>query len=104
MKKSVSALVMVISVFVGTELYAASISITGAVKHPLNLSLDALGGFKTIRVQLNEIMKNGSYRGAWFYDGVPLRTLLEAAFIEKEETDFSKAIDLAVVVRNSEGR
>jgi hypothetical protein len=86
------------------ELDAADISVTGVVKQPLNLSMDALGGFKTTRVQLNEILRDGSFRGAWFYDGVPLRTLLDTAFIEKEETAFPKAIDLAVIIRNREGQ
>jgi precorrin-4 methylase len=104
MKKSLSALAIVLSMCFATELYPASISITGEVKQPLNLSLDALGGFKTTRVQLNEILKDGSFRGAWFYNGVSLRTLLETAFVEKEETAFSKAIDLAVVIRNSDGQ
>lgn len=80
-----------------------SISITGTVKQPLNLSMEDLCRFKTVRIQLNEILKDKSYRGAWFYNGVPLRTLLETAFIEKEETAFKKAVDLAILVRNSKG-
>jgi hypothetical protein len=35
---------------------------------------------------------------------VPLRTLLETAFVAKEESAYNKAIDLAVLVRNSEGQ
>lgn len=88
----------------GTEVYAASFSITGRVQQPMNLSLEDLTGFKTTRVQLNEIMKDGAYRGAWFYSGVPLRTLLETASVAKEETAFPKAIDLAILVRNLEGK
>jgi precorrin-4 methylase len=104
MKKNISVLLIVMAACMYTELYAASISVTGAVKQPLNLSLADLGRFETIRVQLNEILKDGSYRGAWFYKGVPLRTLLETAFVEKEESPFSKSIDLAILVRNSEGQ
>ena len=80
-----------------------SISITGTVKQPLNLSIEDICRFKTVRIQLNEILKDGSYRGAWFYNGVPLRTLLETAYIEKEESAFKKAVDLAILVKNSEG-
>lgn len=85
-------------------LFGASLSIGGSVKQPLNLSIEALAGFRTVRVQLNEIMKDGSYRGSWYFDGVPLRTLLETALVEKEESGYPKAIDLAIVVRSSEGR
>ena len=88
---------------VNSSVYAASISITGAVRQPLNLSIEDLCRFKTVRIQLNEILKDKSYRGAWFYNGVPLRTLLETAFVEKEESAFKKPIDLAVLVKNSEG-
>jgi precorrin-4 methylase len=104
MKKCSAVLGIVLSILIGTELYAASLSITGTVKQPLNLSLEDLSGFQNIRVQLNEILKDGSYRGAWFYQGVPLRTLLETVSVEKEETAFSKKIDLAVMVRNGEGQ
>jgi precorrin-4 methylase len=104
MKKCISISILVLSIFAWTECYAGSISITGTVKQPLNLSLEELSRFKTIRVQLNEVMKDGSYRGAWFYNGVPLRALLETASVEKEETAFPKAIDLAILVRNREGR
>ena len=90
--------------FINLSVYGSSISITGTVKQPLNLSMEDLCRFKTVRVQLNEILKDKSYRGAWFYNGVPLRTLLETAFIEKEESAFKKAIDLAILVRNSEGK
>ena len=38
-----------------------------------------------------------------YYNGVPLRTLLETAFIKKEETAFNKVIDVAILVRNKDG-
>ena len=79
-----------------TNLFASnskSISITGTVKQPLNLSIEDICRYKTVRIQLNEILKDGSYRGAWFYNGVPLRALLETAYIEKEESAFKKTID-----------
>lgn len=81
-----------------------SISISGTVKQPLNLSMEDICRFNTVRIQLNEILKDKSYRGAWFYNGVPLRTLLETAFIEKEESAFKKAVDLAILVRSSDGK
>ncbi len=104
MKKSIWIIIAALSVSLCPQLYAKSFSITGSVKQPLNLSVEDLAWFNPIRVQLNEVMKDGSYRGAWLYSGVPLKALLETAFIEKEETAFSKKTDLAVLVRNSEGQ
>jgi hypothetical protein len=49
-------------------------------------------------------MSDGGYGGVFFYRGVPLRTLLEAAGIEKGESDFSKRVDLAIRVRSREGK
>ena len=80
------------------------LSISGAVRQPLNLSLEDLQEYQTTRVQLNEIMTDGQYNGVFYYRGVPLRILLETAYIEKEETTFSKRTDLAVVVKNSKGQ
>ena len=82
----------------------STISITGLVKHPLNLTMDDLAGFDTIKVQLNEVMEDGSYRGVFYYRGVPLKTLLETAFVQKDETAFSKPVDLAILARDSKGR
>ena len=81
-----------------------AISITGAVKQPLNLTMGDLARFEPVQVRLNEITRDKNYHGAFNYSGVPLKTLLELAVIQKEETDFSKLIDLAIVVRNREGR
>jgi hypothetical protein len=80
------------------------LSISGAVRHPLNLSLDDLQEYQSTRVQLNEIMADGQYNGVFYYRGVPLRSLLETAYIEKKKTTFSKRTDLAIVVRNSKGQ
>lgn len=106
MKKYYIYLILLLSIFITSMLYAStdrSLSITGVVRQPLNLTIDDLNRFQTFRVQLNEVLKDGSYRGAWFYRGVSLKTLLETAYIKKEETAFSKVIDLAILVRNSEG-
>lgn len=83
---------------------ASQVSVVGAVKNPLNLTMDELNRFQSIEVQLNEVMEDGSYQGVFYYRGVPLRTLLETAFVEKEESAFSKKTDLAVRIRNSEGK
>ena len=81
-----------------------AINITGAVKQPLNLSPEDMNKFTQVRVRLNEVTRDNSFHGSFYYWGVPLRALLELADIRKVETDFSKAIDLAIVVRNKEGK
>ncbi|MDQ7786139.1 MAG: hypothetical protein RDU01_00870 [Thermodesulfovibrionales bacterium] len=81
-----------------------SISITGVVNQPLNLTMDDLYRFESVGVRLNEVTTDRNYHGAFSYFGVPLRTLLNLAVVQKKETDFSKPIDLAVVVKNKEGK
>jgi precorrin-2 methylase len=107
MTKYIKILLLILCIFLCSDVYAASenqISIIGKVKQPLNLSIEDLGRFQDVRVQLNEVMKDGSFRGVFYYRGVPLRTLLETAYIDKEETAFSKKIDMAVLVRARDGK
>jgi precorrin-4 methylase/DMSO/TMAO reductase YedYZ molybdopterin-dependent catalytic subunit len=81
-----------------------TIGITGAVRQPLNLSVEDLQRFEAVTVRLNEVTMDRQYHGAFYFRGVPLKTLLELAAVQKEETGFSKQIDLAVRVRNKEGK
>jgi hypothetical protein len=82
----------------------SSIMISGEVKQPLSITIDKLAGFQTVSVQLNEVMKNKTYKGAFFYRGVTLRTLLDLASIEKKGKTSSKDIDLAIKITNKEGK
>jgi hypothetical protein len=105
-------LITILSLFLAILFFAclifaeskASISITGLVKQPLSLSADDLGRFQSVTVQLNEVLKDKTYKGAYYYKGVALRTLLDTAFIEKKVKTFSKDIDLAIKVIDREGR
>jgi precorrin-4 methylase len=81
----------------------STLAITGLVRQPLNLTRQDLNGFDAIRVQLNEVMSDGSFQGVFHYSGVPLKSLLELAGVEKEETAFGKKVDLAILVRNKKG-
>jgi precorrin-4 methylase len=83
---------------------APAISITGVVKQPLNLTLEDLKKFETVMVRLNEITQDHQFNGVFYYRGIPLKTLLELAFIEKEEGAFNKTTDLAIVLRNKSGK
>jgi len=88
----------------GLTASSPAISITGSVKQPLNLTMEDLRQFKSVSVRLNEVTTDRNFHGAFSYLGVPLRTVLEPATVQKEETDFSKAVDLAIVVKNKEGK
>jgi precorrin-4 methylase len=81
-----------------------TISITGAVRQPLNLSLEDLQKLETVTVRLNEVTKDRQYNGAFYFRGIPLKTVLELASVQKEETSFSKQVDLAILVRNKDGK
>jgi precorrin-2 methylase len=83
---------------------APVISITGVVKQPLNLTLEDLNKFGMVTVRLNEITQDHQFNGVFNYRGIPLKTLLELAFIEKEEGAFNKTTDLAIVLRNRDGK
>jgi len=87
-----------------TSAAAPTFSITGLVKQPITMGIDDLARFQTVRVQLNEIMKDKSYKGAFYYNGVILRNILDTASIEKKVKTSSKAIDLAIKVTNKEGK
>ncbi|MFZ5905872.1 MAG: molybdopterin-dependent oxidoreductase [Nitrospirota bacterium] len=81
-----------------------SLSISGTVKQPLNLTMDDLRRFESVSVRLNEVTTDRNFHGAFSYHGVPLRTLLELAAVQKKESDFLKPVDLAVIVKNQEGK
>jgi hypothetical protein len=90
--------------YLGAAETRPSLTVKGLVEQPLKLTLDDLGSFSSITVQLNEIMKEGGFQGIFYYRGVPLRNLLEAARIKKKRKNFFKSIDLALAVRNKAGK
>ena len=79
------------------------LKIDGIVKTPLNLSLMDLAKFQQSEIQLNDVRKNGEFRGIFKCQGVSLKKLLGLAGIEKTDTDFKKPVDVAVVVKNTAG-
>jgi len=81
-----------------------AISITGAVRQPLNLTLEDLQRFEAITVRLNEVTMDRHYNGAFYFRGIPLKAVLELAAVQKEEAGFSKQVDLAILVRNKDGK
>lgn len=80
-----------------------ALSITGAVTHPLQVTLEDMQRYQTIQIQLNEVLADSSFHGVFTYQGVPLKTLLELADIAKGDSGFPSLIDLAILVRNKQG-
>ena len=81
-----------------------ALTISGLVKQPAQFTLETLSKFQSITVRLNEVDQDKNYRGTFNYQGVPLRTLIEQACIQKGKADFNKPIDLAIMVSNKEGK
>ena len=61
-----------------------SVSITGAVKSPVNIALTSLEKLVSTEVHLNDIRTDGTFSGVFKFRGVPLRDLLELACIKKK--------------------
>ena len=81
-----------------------TLAVIGAVKQPLQLTLNDLARFQTVPVRLNELGQDKKFHGVFQYRGVPLRELLELAVVQKGEGSFFKPLDMAVLVRNREGK
>ena len=97
----VCVFVLTFNAFAGSQSY---VRISGIVEHPLKLDLNDLAQFQSVQVQLDEVTRDGRYNGVFRYRGAPLKTLLEIASIKKVNTDFSKNVDLAVIVTDNNGK
>lgn len=89
--------------FMGTS-EAHALTIGGAVRQPLNVDVDNLVQFGIVQARVTEVNQAGHYEGVFDYQGVPLKALLEVATVQKDTTGYSKLINLAIVVRNREGK
>jgi DMSO/TMAO reductase YedYZ molybdopterin-dependent catalytic subunit len=106
MKNKAPLIYVLMAVFAVAGLAQASspaVQISGEVATPLRLDIEDLSRFQTVRVQQNEVMEDGSYRGTFYYQGVPLKTLLDTASIQKKDMTFNKSNDLAIRVKNRDG-
>lgn len=106
MKKMMSVCLFAAFLFLAAQGWSTSppvISINGAVRQPVDVTIDDLSRFESVSVRLNELTSDRTYHGAFYYRGVPLKTLLELSGVRKEDTGFFKPIDLAIVVRNRSG-
>ncbi len=94
---------VVLGLFVSVPSLLA-LTIDGTVKKPLDLTTDDLTKFESVSVRLNEIKRDNTYHGVFTYRGVPLRSLLELAAIQKTGPGFNRPLDLAVVVYGKGGK
>ena len=83
---------------------SSGFSISGAVQQPIRLTAEELAKFQSSTVRLNEVFQEEHYAGSFTYQGVPLRTILELAHIQKEDASFSKFLDVCIVIRNAVGK
>lgn len=95
--------VLMLIVLCGTTPLLA-LTVGGSVGHPLNISQEELGKFGCIEARVTELTRDKHFNGVFNYRGVPLKTLLEVAGVQKEEGGFNKAIDLAVVIKDKNGK
>jgi precorrin-4 methylase/DMSO/TMAO reductase YedYZ molybdopterin-dependent catalytic subunit len=80
------------------------LTITGLVKRPLSLTAADLANFQSNSVRISDIKKGGAFHGVFTTQGVPLKNLLELAMVEKEQSAYNRPLDLAIVVRNKDGK
>jgi hypothetical protein len=99
-------LLLVAALFVQLSVPSASRAFTvgGAVRQPLNLSVADLARFAATDARLADFTRDKQYNGVFDYQGVPLQSILRLADIQKTGGGFNKNTDLAVVVRNREGK
>lgn len=99
---ALTALLLIQAALAGS---AAALTIGGAVKQPLTLKTDDLLKMEAVSVRASELTGEKEYQGTFVYRGVPLKSLLEFAGIEKEVSSvFKKPTDLAIVARDKNGK
>jgi precorrin-4 methylase len=104
MKRIIIVLLAVLSLGVTLTGQSQALTVGGEVGHPLNLSTDELAKFGCIEARVTELTRDKQFKGVFTYRGVPLRSLLEVAGVQKEEGGFNKPLDLAVVVKDKDGK
>jgi precorrin-4 methylase len=83
---------------------AFALTVGGSVSHALNLTGDGLAKLGSTEVRVTELTRDRRFNGVFTYRGVPLKTLLELSGVHKEEGGFDKPLDIAVVVKDKDGK
>jgi precorrin-4 methylase len=97
-------IVLSVTIMVALAPPALALSIGGAVRQPLNLTSEDLFNVGQVEVRLSEVTRDNRFGGVFVFRGVPLRSLLQMATVQKEVEGFSKPIDLAIVVTDRDGK
>ena len=104
MKSALTGILAALLISLAAPVSSPALTIGGAVRQPLNLGNDDLARFDSVTVRLNDLTRDKYFNGVFMYRGVSLRNLLEQASIAKDGPGFGKSTDLAIVVRNREGK
>ncbi len=104
MKSSLGIVFTALLILLAAPASSPALTIGGAVRQPLNFGNEDLARFDSVTVRLNDLTRDKQFNGVFLYRGVPLRNLLELAAIAKDGPGFWKSTDLAIVVRNREGK
>lgn len=87
-----------------TSSAAPMFTITGAVNYPKQLTLADLEQLRSTEVRFNEVASDGTFRGVFTYQAVPLQTLLNMAQIEQKDSTFKKLVDATIVLSDATGK
>lgn len=104
--KNVPAIILTVFfiAFLAWPVPSRALTIGGAVRQPVNLSVEDLARYDSVEVRLNDLTREKKFGGVFHYRGTPLRYLLDIATVAKDGPGFPKSTDLAIVVRNREGK
>lgn len=83
---------------------AHALTVGGAVRQPLNLTAEDLSNLSSSDITLTEVSRKEGFSGTFHYRGVSLKVLLQMAAVQKEVEGYSKAVDLAILLRSKEGK
>jgi hypothetical protein len=79
------------------EASSMAFTVGGLVRQPLNLDQSDLAKLESVSVRVNEVTRDHRFHGAFTFRGVPLKTLLGLASVQKKESRFGKPLELAVI-------
>lgn len=82
---------------------AYEIEISGAVLQQIKVYPETLAHLDGVSLQLNDISRDGNYRGIFAYRGASLQAVLQLAGLKKADKSFKKLIDLAFRFSNRTG-
>jgi DMSO/TMAO reductase YedYZ molybdopterin-dependent catalytic subunit len=66
------------------EAPSMAFTVGGLVRQPLNLDQSDLARLESVSARVNEVTRDHRFHGAFTYRGVPLKTLLGLAAVQKE--------------------